>query len=407
MLPPEPAPVIVEPAPVSNPEPNPFADSVLDLSLPADKQMEQRTLLNLVPDGSETHRAINNGSWDDARTWRNGIIPSEGSRVYIPANVNVLIDSEIEEEIWTVRVDGGLRFSETRDTRLTVDTLAILNSGSLTIGTKANPIRNNVTTEIIFADDSRALNDPRSLSLGLVSIGEVNIHGQEKRSHLKVSRDPVRGDRTITLDEVPSGWRVGDSIVLTATKHRDRDESEDEELIITAINGNTITLDKELQYDHTTPRNDLKAYVANLTRNVIFQSAVPDNISQRGHISFLHNSNVDVRYAQFLELGRTDKSRTVGTSDNPNGRYALHLHRQGVELNNNPAIIVGNSVQGSPGVTGAAGRHCSNSAATGDDRTVGLPQHALSRDWQHFFLPRDSPGKNRGYPHGRSIQGAP
>ena len=84
---------------------------------------------------------------------------------------------------------------------------------------------------------------------------------------------------------------------------------------------------------------------------------------------FMHSDEVDVRYAEFHELGRTDKSEplddfklrngnrisdgnggsVVGDRTNIRGRYALHLHRAGVNGDEHPAVLVGNSVDGSPG----------------------------------------------------------
>lgn len=329
--------------------------SVLDFSLPEDKIMEQKMLLRIVPDGSETHRAVKNGSWFDHSTWANGIIPTEGARVHIPAHLTVEYDGQSDVPLWTIRVDGNLNFSRTKESKLVVDTLAVMYSGQLNMGSQDQAINNNVKAEIVFADDQRSLDDPMAMGLGLVSIGEVNIHGQEKRSYLKVAKDPLKGDTSLNLAEVPVGWKVGDRIVLTGTKYNpdwsnDRSKSEDETLIITGINGQSITVDKPLQFDHDTPRADLKAYVANLSRNVILRSEETEDIAKRGHVMLMHNDNVDIRFAHFQELGRTDKSRLIdNNSDNVNGRYALHLHRQGVALDNNPAIVVGNSLEGSPG----------------------------------------------------------
>ncbi|MEL4896520.1 G8 domain-containing protein, partial [Crocosphaera sp. Alani8] len=336
---------------------DPNSDSAIDSGLPQKKIMEQTMLLNIVPDGSQTHQAVNNGSWFDASTWANGVIPTAGARVYIPANLTVQYDSESNVPLWTVRVDGTLNFSRTQNTKMVVDTLAIMNNGQLNIGRKGQAISGNVEAEIVFADDERALNDPMAKSLGLVSIGEVNIHGQEKAPHLKVTTDPMQGDTSLTLSEVPSGWEIGDRIVLTGTEFNpdwyggsNLDQSQDEVLTITQINGQTIIFDKPLKFDHDTPRADLKASVANLSRNVVLRSEVVDDISKRGHTMFMHSDDVDIRYAHFQELGRTDKSRTIDNStDNKNGRYSLHLHQQGVALDNNPAIIVGNSLEGSPG----------------------------------------------------------
>ncbi|MHA7873495.1 MAG: hypothetical protein ACX939_14190, partial [Hyphococcus sp.] len=79
---------------------------------------------------------------------------------------------------------------------------------------------------------------------------------------------------------------------------------------------------------------------------------------QRGHVMLMHSDDIDVRYAEFADLGRTDKSersfdvgdlQNVTADANVKGRYALHLHRSGFSDMDDPAMVVGNAVWGSPG----------------------------------------------------------
>ena len=66
-------------------------------------------------------------------------------------------------------------------------------------------------------------------------------------------------------------------------------------------------------------------------------TTVRADAAKRGHIMFMHNPDVDVRYVQFDHLGRTRKDIHVtnGFNDpmnpgtNPRGRYAMHVHRSG------------------------------------------------------------------------------
>ena len=97
-------------------------------------------------------------------------------------------------------------------------------------------------------------------------------------------------------------------------------------------------------------------------------------LKERGHVMFMHSNTVDVRYAEFHELGRTDKSQPLDnfkvngsgfilkdsdgnsipadpdTVDNRRGRYSFHFHRTGTETDSQPAIAKGNAVWGSPGL---------------------------------------------------------
>ncbi|WP_428409945.1 Ig-like domain-containing protein [Hyphococcus sp.] len=336
------------------------------------KASEHMAVLNLVPVSEATHVAVNNGSWFDPNTWAGGEVPGEGAKVVIPNGVKVEYDGESPASLFTVRVDGELDFATDRDTFMEVDTFVVSPSGKLTIGTIDNPVAANVETVIQFADNGPidVSWDPQLLSRGLVSHGDIQIHGAEKETFLKVAADPMAGDTSLTLEAPPEGWQVGDKLVLTGTHLTTTSyaepgeprtgETEDEELIITKIVGNTIYFDKPLEFDHEAPRADLKAYVANYSRNVRFETENADSVPvhQRGHTMFMHSDNIDVRYAEFHELGRTDKSErafdvadldNVESDSNVKARYSLHIHRAGVSDIDDPAMIVGNSVWGSPG----------------------------------------------------------
>ncbi len=337
------------------------------------KRAEHEALLNLVPAAEATHIAVKDGSWFDPSIWANGEVPGEGARVLIPSGRHVDYDGQSDVSIFTIRVDGHLTFATDRDTFLEVDTFVVAPSGELTIGTAANPVRADVETVISIAANGAIDTgwDPMLLSRGLIGHGSVEIHGAEKESFLRVAADPMAGATAITLETAAEGWRVGDRIVIAGThltqtgdyqqdQPRTADSTEDEVRIITAIDGATVRFDQPLQFNHEGARADLKTYVANYTRNVRIESeggaATP--VHQRGHVMLMHSDDVDVRYAEFHELGRTDKSTrafdlddlsSVSPDSNLKGRYSLHIHRAGVGEPMDPAMIVGNSVWGSPG----------------------------------------------------------
>ncbi len=336
------------------------------------KAAEHMAVLNLVPVSAATHVAVSNGSWFDPNTWAGGEVPGEGAKVVIPQGIEVQYDGESPVSLFTVRVDGALEFATDQNTFMEVDTFVVSPSGRLTIGTVDNPVDANVQAVIQIADNGpiNVAWDPMLLSRGVVSHGQFETHGAEKDSFLKVAVDPMAGDTSMTLEAPPQGWQIGDKLVLTGTHLTEskevapmtprNDKTEDEELVITNIVGNVIYFDRPLQYDHEAPRADLKAYVANYSRNVRFETENADDVPvhQRGHVMLMHSDDIDVRYSEFLELGRTDKSEratdvmdldTVHSDSNVKARYSLHLHRAGVSDVDNPAYLVGNSVWGSPG----------------------------------------------------------
>ncbi|WP_162197188.1 Ig-like domain-containing protein [Loktanella sp. S4079] len=326
---------------------------------------------DLVSMSGATHVAISNGSWFDPDTWRDREVPGADAKVFIPTGVDVSYDGMSEESIFSVGVMGELHFATQSDTKLVVDTMVVGYTGKLTIGTADAPVAEGVNADIVFANNGAIdVNwDPSLLSRGLVALGEIEVHGQEKSAHHKALTDPMAGDTTITLAEVPTNWQVGDTIVIAGSRYDghkwDQDiravryhESEDEVRTITAIDGDTITFDVALEHDHDSPRADLKISVANYSRNVTFSSEEGAAVSERGHV-MLHSRESDIRYAAFEELGRTDKSieakavsvfgDDIQSDSNVQGRYSLHFHSNGVDDADNPAMAVGNAVFGSPG----------------------------------------------------------
>ncbi|MCQ0090464.1 PA14 domain-containing protein [Roseovarius sp. M141] len=324
---------------------------------------EHMQLLDLVPRAEATHIAIADGDWFDPGTWYQGRIPDAGAQALIPEGISVTYDGESDASLFTVRVDGELAFATDTDTRMVVDTFVVSASGRLEIGTADNPIDANVNVDIVIANngDIDVNWDPSLVSRGVISHGEVEIHGSQKDSFLKVSDAPMAGDTALRLAEVPDGWQVGDTLVVTGThKTGVGVESQDEEVTITAINGNQITFHRALEYDHDTPREDLFAYIANTSRNITFRSEDGEDtaVHHRGHVMFMHNDDVDVRYAAFDDLGRTDKSvpandvgslSNVEADSNIKSRYPFHFHKTGTEDQDSPAMAVGNAVNGAPG----------------------------------------------------------
>ncbi len=333
---------------------------------------EHMAAMALVPRSASDAVAIDSGDWSDPTIWQTGAVPAIGDRVLIPEGAWVTYSSIDVTEFFTVRVDGKLAFAPNADSQMIFDTMVVTPTGIVEVGTLDQPVQAAHTVDLIIADNGPidVAWDPTLLSRGIVSHGEMKIHGAQKFSHAKVAVDPMAGDTSITMAAAPAGWVVGDTIVIAGTRHEawKWDNSirtvtynmpEDEERIITAINGNVVSFDGPLVHDHDTPRPDLKTSVANYTRNVRIRTENPTvPSSQRGHVMFMHSDNLDVRYAAFHELGRTDKSvrsfpvgkfNPVMPDSNAQGRYPLHLHRTGFADLNNPSMVVGNAVYGSPG----------------------------------------------------------
>ncbi len=344
---------------------------------------EHTAVLELVSDAKATHVAVNDGDWFDPATWDGGQVPGEGAAVVIGEGVSVTYGGIADVALATLRVDGALTFASNMDSRIEVETMVVNSMGRLQAGTAESPIPAMYNVDIVIDTSGGPIDrieDPMQIGRGLVALGEVEMHGAEKTVYTTVDVDAMQGDTSLTLSEIPDGWKAGDSIVLTGTHYVEVNHnyqgSQDEEFTILAIEGNVVTLDRPLAYDHDTPREDLKAYVANYTRNISIETENPDGLpaNERGHVMFMHSDDVDIRFVEFLELGRTDKSIPVdnylrdttqkgapyildengdlqeGAQDNIVARYAVHVHRSGAEDGSgDPAYFYGNAVFGSPG----------------------------------------------------------
>ncbi|MEM8912410.1 MAG: G8 domain-containing protein, partial [Planctomycetota bacterium] len=331
--------------------------------------------MNLVPLEQATHVAASGGDWSDPSIWEGEVVPAEGAHVVIPEGIQVTVDGVLTPEFKTIRVDGTLNFATDRDTELRVDTLVSSTTGHLVIGTETNPIQDGSTARVVFADDGSIDRtwDPSLLSRGALLHGQTTVHGSAKTSFVSLASpsgsnapQAVEGSDQITLSAIPDGWAIGDTITIAGVDPTD--PASDEVVTIREIDGVTITLDRELARDHVAPREDLQVHVANLTRNVVFASENTD-AQRRAHIMFVHTNDVDVRYAAFEGLGRTDKSidledwRLVSGSEesvgpertevedlggfNVRGRYSVHFHRGGTT--GEPGLVQGSVVRDDPG----------------------------------------------------------
>ena len=316
---------------------------------------EHMAMLNLIRDTDATDVAVRDGLWSDGGTWALGSVPRAGAVVVIPKGRTVTLSDVVKPTLRGVRIDGRLQFASDRDTALTLDTLLVEPGGELTIGTAAAPIAAQHRATITFADTGPidVARDPNQLGRGLIAHGAVTIHGHTLTPFVPLARAPKAGDTKLLLAQIPAGWNLGDRLVLPGTA---LGSNQDEQLKVLAVSGAELTV-APLAFDHSSPAADLPVHLANLTRNVTFasqSSSKPKAADRAGHVMFMHAPTVDVAFAAFENLGRTDKSRIIddpqfdaqgvlvpGTGRNPRGRYAVHFHRTGIAANSRPARVSG------------------------------------------------------------------
>jgi hypothetical protein len=304
-------------------------------------------------------------------------VPSHNDRVLIQPGQLVLYSSTSTARIAAVEVGGRLVFSTNVDTKLVVGTLTVMPTGTLQIGSQAVPVSPDVTAEIVIAD--RPLNltaDPRQYGTGLLAFGKVSIFGSQlAQTWTRLAAQPRAGATYLVLEQADDRWQPGDTLVLPDTRQVGSIESDVftsgnlppqwEEITVRRVVGNRVYLSKPLDFDHLGARDAtgklvLLPHAAILDRNVVIRSENPNGT--RGHVMLLARADVDIEYARFQDLGRTDALRPLDNTvidaegnlvhlgANQVGRYAVHMHHLiGPENPTNTGYqfkFIGNTIDG-------------------------------------------------------------
>lgn len=344
--------------------------------------------------GTPTITAVQSGNWSDTTTW-GGTLPGNDARVLIPANITITIDGMISQEFKSIRIasQGKLQYATSVNTELRTEFLVSEMGGTFEIGNSTTPIDANTTASLVFAwrGGTTKAEDNNRFAPGAVLMGPVRMQGATKTNWTTLAVQPAAGATQLSLGTTPTGWRVGDELVVAGTDINDY--ASDEVVTISAISGNIAMLSSPLTKSHQAPAqltDIVDVHVSNNTRNIIISSENPsvealagtDGYGKpRGHIMFMHNPDVQMRYVETENLGRTDKtidlddwevpeegppgndprfSTTVpypaGAGRNPRGRYSIHFHRSlgrrndgSTTLNMNQAIVEGCVVNNDPG----------------------------------------------------------
>jgi G8 domain len=255
-------------------------------------------------------------NWSDPATWPNKKVPVAGDKVTIGKDKDVVLDVS-PPALGGLSIDGKLSFSNNADLELTTEWIMV--HGELAVGTEAQPHTRKATitlTDNVKGEDVMAGMGDRGIML---SGGTLNLHGSTTNTWSKLSATAKAGATSIRVLDA-RGWKVGDEIVLAST---DFDPRQAERRTISAIRGNTITLDKKLDYMHfgkITFNVDERGEVALLTRNIKIQaSADAEQSFFGGHIMAMPSSKM---FVEGVELNRMGQNLTLA-------RYPIHWHLVG------------------------------------------------------------------------------
>jgi cell migration-inducing and hyaluronan-binding protein len=236
-------------------------------------------------------QAAGQSLWSDPATWPNARVPVAGDIAIVARDKDVVLDVS-PPALAGLTINGKLSFSNEADLELTTEWIML-------------------TGELVMA----GMGD-RGI---MISGGILNLHGDTTHTWTKLAETAEAGATEIEVLDA-SGWEVGDQIVLASTDYNPRQA---ETRFITAIRGDTITLDRPLEYMHfgeITFDVDQRGEVGLLTRNIKVHASADAAESYRGgHIMAMPGSQM---YVEGVELHRMGQHMTLA-------RYPIHWHLVG------------------------------------------------------------------------------
>ena len=261
--------------------------------------------------------AVKSGRWSDAATWADKKVPGQNAAITIDRNVNVVLDVA-PPALRSLTINGKLSFADTKDLELSTEWVML--HGDLEIGTEAKPYTHKATitlTDNVKGEDFGGLGGGDRSDRGIMLMGgTLNLHGDRKNTWTKLAKTAEAGSNSIEVLNAAE-WRVGGEIVLAST---DFDPRQAERRTISAIRGNAITLDKNLEYMHfgkITFDVDERGEVGLLTRNIRLQaSADAEQTFFGGHLMAMATSKMFVEGVEFNRMGQ---NLTLA-------RYPIHWH---------------------------------------------------------------------------------
>ncbi len=255
--------------------------------------------------------------WSDAATWPDKKVPAKDAMVTIDRDMDVVLDVN-PAALHGLTINGKLSFADDKDLELSAEWIMV--HGELEIGTEAKPHTHKATitlTDNFKGEDFGGMGGNDRSDRGIMLMGgTLNLHGPEKSTWTKLAKTAEKGSTSIDVLSA-ADWKAGEEIVLAST---DFDPRQAERRTIASIKGNTITLDKPLEYMHfgkITFDVDERGEVGMISRNIKLQaSADAEQSFFGGHVMAMVGSKMFVEGVEFNRMGQ---NMTLA-------RYPIHWH---------------------------------------------------------------------------------
>ena len=258
--------------------------------------------------------------WSDPSTWPSGAVPAAGSAVVVPAGRTVTLD-RTPPALASLTIAGTVIVSDSADLTLSTGAIVIQDGGRLEAGTEQQPFAHHLTITLTGTDAGQSLMGMGSKVLGVM--GTLELHGDPRAGWTHLGASARAGTTTLQLADAPA-WTVGDHLVVTSTEFV---PTEAEEVVVTAVQGNAVTLDQPLQHFHYGERQtidghtlDERAEVGLLTRNIVLQGdSSSTSTGFGGHVMVMRGGTAHVEGVEFLRMGQRGRQ----------ARYPMHWHLAG------------------------------------------------------------------------------
>lgn len=276
----------------------------------------------------------NTGYWSDARFWASLNLqkPQAGDSVVIPAGSRVILDED-PPPLAGITVLGELEFAR-KNLNLSTSYLMVHGPGKLSIGSETQPFTHKVVITLTGSNPEENIMGMGAKFLGAMMGGKLEIIGENRVAWTKLAATAPAGSTQIVLSS-PVDWRVGEKIVIASSA---LDPHQAETRTIQAISGNTLTLDRALDYGHFGQLQtfdgrvlDQRAEVGLLSRNIVIQGDDNHTGGFGGHVMVMGSSPMHretspamrssgkVRGVEFRRLGQFNRL----------ARYPFHWHLNG------------------------------------------------------------------------------
>lgn len=306
--------------------------------------------------GDSGSSPIAGGRWSDPTTWSGGVVPQANDNVFIEAGQTVVLDTTTPP-LDQLRIEGTLVADPLVDVGVTANTIEVMGTGTLQVGTESEPYTQTATftltgprgTHTPRAEDGGLDNDGVQRAIRVENGGSLKLFGATPAVlQTKLAAHAPAASTTFTLAD-PVAWRAGDRVAVSITDFFGVGQTEILTVAAdttgaamqttsgiqtsrwgllqyptdTTVGGSAVSLSPGAFTPASTSTAtvlDERAEVVNLSRRIVIQGADDADWTNQGfgvHVMVMgRTSTAQVRGVEFRRCGQRGAM----------GRYPFHWH---------------------------------------------------------------------------------